>query len=221
MGDSDVRPDPEREDGSRQPTDRTRSRAGWNWFGAVFGIVVLLGGTILYLGAGSEPASDEKQPVAQQQTGDDPADPMAEEDHDSDADGSGAGEASGMGSSEEHAADEVIEIEMVDFGYVPETVDIEVGVPVIFRYTNNGQFKHEAMIGDAHMQEEFALEGDHDDHGDEGEGGHHGDVTGVTVMPGETVDLEVMIDEPGEWFMACHLTGHYEQGQVASINVMG
>ncbi|MEX2323066.1 MAG: hypothetical protein WEA29_04770, partial [Acidimicrobiia bacterium] len=125
------------------------------------------------------------------------------------------------GDQADQAADvvEVIEVDMVEFGYVPETIDIRAGVPVILRFTNTGRLVHEAMVGDAHMQEEFAAAGDHDDgHGGDDDG-HHGDLMAVTVAPGETRDLEVLIDRPGTWYMACHLVGHYESGQVATINV--
>jgi uncharacterized cupredoxin-like copper-binding protein len=114
---------------------------------------------------------------------------------------------------------EVIEVEMVEFGYIPEVIDIKAGVPVILRFTNTGRLVHEAMVGDAHMQEEFAAAGDHDD-GHGGGDDHHGDLMAVTVAPGETVDLEVVIDRPGTWYVACHLIGHYEKGQVGTINVM-
>lgn len=213
---ADVKLGSEREKDTRPTNDRTPIRVGWNWFGALFGVVVLLGGSILYLNGGSKSASDGEQATTQQQAVEpDPVEPMAEDDHDEEA-------SSTKGSSDKKAggAKEVIEIEMIDFGYVPETIEIPAGTPVILRFTNNGEFEHEAMIGDAHMQEEFAEAGDHDDHGDE-EGGHHGDAMAVSVMPGETADLEVMIDEPGEWFVACHLVGHYEQGQIGNINVTG
>jgi hypothetical protein len=29
----------------------------------------------------------------------------------------------------------------------------------------------------------------------------------------------VLVDEPWTWYFACHLRGHYERGQVATINV--
>lgn len=214
---ADVKLGSEREKDTRPTNDRTPIRVGWNWFGALFGVVVLLGGSILYLNGGSKSASDGEQATTQQQAVEpDPVEPMAEDDHDEEA------SSTEEGSSDKKAggAKEVIEIEMIDFGYVPETIEIPAGTPVILRFTNNGEFEHEAMIGDAHMQEEFAEAGDHDDHGDE-EGGHHGDAMAVSVMPGETADLEVMIDEPGEWFVACHLVGHYEQGQIGNINVTG
>lgn len=112
---------------------------------------------------------------------------------------------------------QVIEVEMFEFGYGPDTFDIRAGEPVTFRFTNRGKLPHEAMVGDAHMQEEFAAADDHDD----GEGGddHHGDLMATLVQPGESQDLEVVIDEAGTWYVACHLVGHYEAGQVATINV--
>lgn len=112
---------------------------------------------------------------------------------------------------------QVVEVEMFEFGYTPDTLAIQAGDSVTLRFTNRGKLPHEAMVGDAHMQEEFAAAGDHDD----GEGGddHHGDVLATLVKPGETQDLEVVIDEPGTWYVACHLVGHYEAGQVATINV--
>ncbi|HEU5083844.1 MAG TPA: cupredoxin domain-containing protein, partial [Acidimicrobiales bacterium] len=108
----------------------------------------------------------------------------------------------------------VIEIEMVDYAYAPDTVDIRAGVPVVFRFTNTGNVPHEAMVGDMHQQEEFEAEGDHD-----ADDGHHGDVMAVMVQPGETADLEVVVAEPGTTYMACHIPGHYERGQIATINV--
>lgn len=113
---------------------------------------------------------------------------------------------------------EKIEIEMFEFGYAPDTIDIQAGVPVVIRFTNRGKLPHEAMVGDAHMQEEFAAAGDHDD-GQEGGDDHHGNLMATMVQPGETQELEVVIDEAGTWFVACHLVGHYEAGQIATINV--
>jgi hypothetical protein len=95
---------------------------------------------------------------------------------------------------------DVIEVEMVDFGYVPSSFELQAGGPVTLRFTNTGRLVHEAMVGDAHMQEEFAAAGDHGGGGDghdDGDG-HHGGLMAVTVQPGETVDLEVVIDEAGE-----------------------
>ncbi len=112
----------------------------------------------------------------------------------------------------------VIEIDMVEFAFEPETIEIEAGEPTILRFTNRGAVEHEAMVGDSHMQEEFAAS---DDHGDHGGDGHHGDTMAVTVAAGETADLEVMVDEAGTWYIGCHLPGHYDAGMEAPLTISG
>jgi len=228
----------EREETRAVGTFRGSVRSLWNWFGAAFGIVVLIGvGTIYVMGDAAStavPQALEPDSVAAPETPiepvtEPPADPVTEPPADpvtSPDETDGAMEEHTDDTGEANAADEVpaaaegvevIEVEMIEFGYVPETIEIEAGVPVILRFVNNGKLPHEAMIGDAHMQEEFASAGDHDD--GQAESDDHDDVMATLVGPGETEDLEVVIDEPGEWFMACHLLGHYEQGQIATINV--
>jgi uncharacterized cupredoxin-like copper-binding protein len=205
------------------------SGRGWrgplNWFGAVFGTIVLIGASFLWATDGSDPAVEVVEPAANEP-------PAAEDVHaDADveqADGDVAAEMPVDGHDETPAedADEpaeqvvdaagraVIAIEMVDYAYSPDTIEIQAGVPVVFRFTNTGNFEHEAMVGDMHMQEEFEAAGDHD-----ADDGHHGDLMAVVVHPGETADLEIFIDEPGTTYMACHIKGHYEKGQIATINV--
>jgi len=197
-----------------------------NWFGALFGAVVLLGGLVVYVAdrPAPEPVGDTAvavQPpadvaaVPDQQAGvtGEADDHMAEEPHDDGTEAVEEPPAPAVGT----AVGGVIEVEMVDFGYQPAAIEIPAGVPVTLRFTNTGKLAHEAMVGDAHMQEEFASAGNHDD---EGGGDHHGNLMAVTVDPGQSADLEVLIDEPGTWYFACHLLGHYERGQVATINVM-
>jgi len=177
-------------------------RSFWNWFGAAFGIVVLVGAGVLYLLGRSESAADNPEATVAQ--------PVVAEGADSEPQAS---------ADPVDQATETIEIEMVEFGYVPETIDIEAGKPVILRFSNTGRIVHEAMIGDIHMQEEFAGEGGHENGDADGE--HRGDLMSITLESGETGDLEVMIDQPGEWFIGCHLTGHFEAGMVSTINVTG
>lgn len=209
-------------DGARGRGRRARGAPAWMWFLAVFGIVVFAGGSLLYVTNRFEPvASDEvvadAGPRVDVQA---PAEPVEAEPADGmDMPMPGSAPAAPedrQGGDQVAAGQAVVEVEMVEFGYVPATIDLQTGVPVVLQFTNSGRLAHEAMLGDAHMQEEFGAAGDHDD----GAGGdHHGDVMAVMVGPGETRDLEVVIDEPGTWYMACHLPGHYEQGQIATINV--
>lgn len=231
----------EREETHASGTFRGSIRSLWNWFGAAFGIVVLIGvGTIYVMGDAAPTAAPQAVEPTSVPTPETPTEPVTEpptdpvtapvemdgamKEHTDDTGGANAADENPepVEGVEDEAPEavggvEVIEVEMIEFGYVPETIEIEAGVPVILRFVNNGKLPHEAMVGDAHMQEEFASAGDHDD--GQTEGDHHGDVMATLVGPGETKDLEVVIDEPGEWFMACHLIGHYEQGQIATINV--
>jgi uncharacterized cupredoxin-like copper-binding protein len=195
-----------------------------NWFGAVFGAVVLLGGLIVVVAdrPAPEPVGDTTVAVQPSADVDEVPDPeaavtgaaddhVADEPHGDEVEAVEEPSAPAVGT----AVDGVIEVEMVEFGYQPAAIEIQAGVPVTLRFTNAGKLTHEAMVGDAHMQEEFASAGNHDDGG----GDHHGDLMAVTVEPGQSADLEVLVDEPGTWYFACHLLGHYERGQVATINV--
>lgn len=206
--------------GSGSPT-----RGLMNWFGALFGAVVLLGGLVVYVAdrpapepvadtvvAVQPPADMEEAPDQEGAVTGEADDHMAEELHDDEAESVEEPSAPDVGT----AVDGVIEVEMVEFGYQPAAIEIPAGVPLTLRFTNTGKLTHEAMVGDAHMQEEFAAAGNHDD---EGGGDHHGNLMAVTVDPGQSADLEVLIDEPGTWYLACHILGHYERGQVATIDV--
>lgn len=203
------------------------TRSPWNWFGAMFGIVVLVGAALVYVGGGSDDGADDvaavaaapaEEPTADEGTHDEageaPLETQAAEHDDETAEEPLGTPAAGHDAEDAALATDVIEIEMADYSYTPASIELQAGVPVTFRFTNTGNFQHEAMIGDAHMQEEFAAAGDHDD-----SDGHHGGVMAVMVEPGETADLEVVVDEPGTTYMACHIKGHYEKGQVATINV--
>lgn len=109
-----------------------------------------------------------------------------------------------------------VEVEMTEFAFDPDEITVPVGEPIRFVFRNAGAIDHEAMVGDAHMQEEFAAM---DGHGDHGDAGHHGDVAAVTVAPGETAELVVIFDEPGETMLGCHLDGHWEAGMAAIVIV--
>lgn len=169
----------------------------------------------LTLGACQFADSPDTDPSAAQQT-----DRAAHDDGvESAADQSPAEVTSDEPTADPADSGDVIEVEMTEFAYEPSTIELAAGEPAVLRFTNTGQLEHEAMIGTAHMQQEFASGDDHGDHGDDGDDGHHGDVMAVTVPPGETAELDVLIEEPGTWYVGCHLEGHYEAGMEAVIHV--
>lgn len=160
--------------------------------------------------SGSPAADDGVESAAEQS----PAQVATEEPGTADSDGE-----AGRDAVEEEGASrggDVIEVEMTEFAYEPSTIELTAGEPTVVRFVNTGEIEHEAMLGTAHMQQEFAAA---DDHGDHGDGGHHGDVQAVTVAPGETAELEVLIEEPGTWYLGCHLEGHYDAGMEAEVHV--
>lgn len=106
-----------------------------------------------------------------------------------------------------------VEVEMDEFSFEPSSIEVSAGETVRFMFTNVGAIEHEAMLGDAHMQEEF--QGAHDDHA----GGHHGAVDAVTVSAGATGEMVVTFDEAGAQYFGCHLPGHYEAGMEAALTI--
>ena len=41
----------------------------------------------------------------------------------------------------------------------------------------------------------------------------------VLVLPGETVDILLSVDNPGVWMMHCHIAEHHEGGMMLTFNV--
>lgn len=102
---TDLQVRPEQGKRKPQPGMRPSLRKAWNWFGAVFGVVVLLGGAILYVSSGSDPGTDGARAAAQPDAGDqEPAEPMATDEQEP-ADGS---------SGKNAGAADVIEIKIVE-----------------------------------------------------------------------------------------------------------
>ncbi|HSH11404.1 MAG TPA: plastocyanin/azurin family copper-binding protein, partial [Ilumatobacter sp.] len=112
----------------------------------------------------------------------------------------------------------VVNVEMIEFGFVADTPSIPVGQPVTFRFQNTGVVPHEAMFGSIHQQEEFAQQTDHGD--GHGSASHHGDVAAITLDAGETGEITLEFASPGEIWMGCHLPGHYAAGMIATLAVV-
>lgn len=110
----------------------------------------------------------------------------------------------------------VVEVEMVEFGFVADLGELPMGEAITFRFVNTGVVPHEAMFGSRHQQEEFATSAGHGDHG---EAGHHGEVAAITLDPGAIGDITLEFSEAGEVWIGCHLPGHYDAGMVATFVV--
>ena len=101
------------------------------------------------------------------------------------------------------------------FRILPCAMTVQAGVPVTFVVTNVGAIDHEFFLGDAaqqvaHDEEMITM----------GEAAMHGDDHGMTVHPGETVELSFTFEQPGEFEAGCHIPGHYPAGMKARITVV-
>lgn len=152
----------------------------------------------------------------------------AESDHESDHDAAesdhDATEPAEDGATIDAAAAEtepddgyVVEVSMVEFGYVLDRDTVPAGEPVTFRFANEGQIEHEAMFGSVHQQEEFASSDGHGDHGSEG---HHGEIAAITLDAENAGEMVMVFEAPGEVLIGCHLPGHWDAGMVASFEVV-
>jgi plastocyanin len=134
-------------------------------------------------------------------------------------------------------------IEMTDFAFTPNTLDLKVGQEVTLHLTNAGALKHELMVGRGVVMENGLATGYEEDMfadtepvvhvGDEHEGGDHSNTTEhghasdqfmVTVPEnaGEaTVTFVVTEEMVGEWEMGCFLDSgsHLQQGMTGKVVV--
>lgn len=114
-------------------------------------------------------------------------------------------------------ATRTIDIEMQDNRFVPATIDVEAGETVTLRFTNRGTVDHEAVIGDADLQEMHAtvMAADPDAAHDSG----HDHLPTATVAPGEVGELTTTFDAAGTTLIGCHEPGHYEAGMTATVTI--
>ena len=114
----------------------------------------------------------------------------------------------------------IVEVDMADNAFEPDTIDVAQGETVRFVFTNTGAVAHDAFIGDTAAQADHETEmraADDDAHG----GGHGGsdDEAAITVEPGDTGELTHTFDETGEIQIGCHEPGHYEAGMKIDVTV--
>src|SRR5688500_10626097 len=116
------------------------------------------------------------------------------------------GEATSLGSpGDPGQVSRTIEITMVDNRFKPSEVKVKQGETVKFVLKNNGEKKHEMMIG---TPEEI------DEHGKmmkkfpDMEHSHEGNL--ITVDPGKTGELVWHFNEAGIISFACPLPGHFK-----------
>jgi uncharacterized cupredoxin-like copper-binding protein len=114
-----------------------------------------------------------------------------------------------------------------DYLFLPSVLDLVPGETVLLHVINGGLEVHEAIIGDAAVQEAWAV----------AEGATEGappgptpvvsvppDVAGlrIVVESGQLVDVRWTVpadapDGPTPWLVGCHIPGHWERGMQIPI----
>lgn len=110
-------------------------------------------------------------------------------------------------------ATRTIELEMSEFRFVPERIDVKAGETVLFRVRNGGKIPHELMLGDpaelkAHaeqMRKEPAM-------------AHHGS-GGLTLDAEKSGEIAWRFTNAGVFQYACLIPGHFEAGMVGTVRV--
>jgi uncharacterized cupredoxin-like copper-binding protein len=114
----------------------------------------------------------------------------------------------------------VIDVTMTDMAFTPTVVEVKPGESVRFRFRNDGQVVHEAVIGDDAFQQEHAEE--MIAMGSSADSMRHssGDQPEALVLrPGETGEMTYEANAAGRLLIGCHQPGHWEAGMKATIDV--
>ena len=88
----------------------------------------------------------------------------------------------------------------------PASLSVPAGVPVTFVATNSGGKDHEFYVGDEEAQAR------HEREMQSMAGMTHDEPNGIAVDPGQTKELTMRFDQPGETLAGCHVAGHYAGG---------
>jgi uncharacterized cupredoxin-like copper-binding protein len=143
-----------------------------------------------------------------------------------------AGHGSAIGQPGSDAAvDRVIEVEMSEMKYMPDTISVEPGETIKFVVTNVGDLVHEFNIGkpetwDGHanemmtMMQQGMMTADHLDHDKMMEGGMmHDDANSILLEPGDSGAAIWTFPQAGEIGFACNVPGHREAGMVGDFRM--
>lgn len=110
-------------------------------------------------------------------------------------------------------ATRTIDVEMNEFRFSPERLEVKAGETILFRVRNTGKIEHELVFGDAaelkahaesmRMQPAMA----HDDSG------------GLKLDAAKAGEMVWKFTNAGEFMYGCLVPGHFEAGMVGTVVV--
>lgn len=107
-----------------------------------------------------------------------------------------------------------VEVGMSDaMRFSPDRIEIKQGETIRFHVRNDGQLRHELVLGTMHELKRHAeLMRKHPEM-------EHDDPNAVAVEPGKSGDLVWQFTRAGEFDFACLIPGHFEAGMTGKIIV--
>lgn len=134
--------------------------------------------------------------------------------HDMRGQGAPAQHASRAGAPGDAArAGRTVEVEMSEFRFSPETLEVKAGETIRFRVRNAGRIEHEMVFGDAAELKEHA-----EQMRKQPMLAHHGS-GGLTLKPGTSGEMTWTFTSAGQFQVGCLIPGHYEAGMVGTVVV--
>ncbi len=111
-------------------------------------------------------------------------------------------------------ATRTVEVDMGDsMRFKPERIEARRGETIRFVVHNNGQVKHEFVLGTlAELKKHAALMAKFPQM-------EHDDPNAVSVEPGKTAEFAWTFSKAGSFDFACLVPGHFEAGMKGKINV--
>jgi uncharacterized cupredoxin-like copper-binding protein len=109
------------------------------------------------------------------------------------------------------SAARVVDVMMSDIKYDVPQISVKRGETVKFVFHNQGKLVHEAVIGDATMQNAHEQQ--------MGGMAMSDSATAIAVDPGKTGELTYTFNTAGQLQIGCHQPGHYAAGMKLDVTV--
>jgi uncharacterized cupredoxin-like copper-binding protein len=122
----------------------------------------------------------------------------------------------GSQSGSRKAATATIDVSVEAMSFQPSRFNVAAGQTVTFHFHNAASVVHEALIGNAAIQDKHEQE--MRGMGGTNTSGMSGDNV-VIVQPGATQTLVYHFAQPGSVIIGCHEPGHYAAGMRADVTV--
>jgi uncharacterized cupredoxin-like copper-binding protein len=115
------------------------------------------------------------------------------------------------------SADRVLELSMEGMSFIPDRLEVRADETIAFVINNPNDIPHEVFIGDLGDQDMHRAAHTARAAAEQHLIPHMG--TGIYLAAHGTAIVTFHFAEAGEILIGCHLTGHWEAGMVATVNV--